>query len=269
MERIRQMRRLDKISNMEKFFAGNYSGPAFEFLGSAHIGALLVIVLLNLFLLRYKNMDEKTRNTVRWTMALLLWGNEIAWHVWNYAIGKWTLETMLPLHLCSVLVWVGALMLVTKNYHIYEFMYLMGIGGAIQAIATPDLGIYGFPHFRFFQTFLSHGLIVTAAIYMTTVEGFRPTLKSIWRVFVWMNIYMVIVFFINTAIGSNYLFINHKPETASLLDVLPEWPIYILYVEVIGMVTVLLLYLPFAVKDWRAKVVENRSNASRLKDISN
>lgn len=247
------MRRLDKISNMEKFFAGDYPGPAFEFLGGAHIGALLFIVLLNLFLLRYKNADEKTRNTVRWTMALLLWGNEIGWHVWNYAIGKWTIQTMLPLHLCSVLVWTGAIMLMTKNYHIYEFMYLMGIGGAIQALATPDLGIYGFPHFRFFQTFISHGLIVTSAIYMTVVEGFRPTWKSVWRVFVWMNIYMIIVFFINTAIGSNYLFINHKPETASLLDVLPEWPIYILYVEVIGMVTVLLLYLPFAIKDWRAK----------------
>jgi hypothetical integral membrane protein (TIGR02206 family) len=168
-----------------------------------------------------------------------------------------------------VLVWVGALMLVTKNYSIYEFMYLMGIGGAIQALATPDLGIYGFPHFRYFQTFISHGLIVTAAIYMTVVEGFRPTPKSLWRVFIGMNIYMVIVFFINSAIGSNYLMVNHKPETASILDLLPPWPIYILYMEVIGLVTIFLLYLPFALKDWRAKVVENRDNTSRLEDLSN
>jgi hypothetical integral membrane protein (TIGR02206 family) len=148
-------------------------------------------------------------------------------------------------------------------------MYLMGIGGAIQALATPDLGIYGYPHFRFFQTFLSHGLIVTSAIYMTVVEGFRPTWKSLWRVFVWVNIYAGIVFLINSAIGSNYLFINRKPPTASLLDVLPDWPIYIIFLELIGLLTIFLLYLPFALKDWRAKVVENRSNASRLKDISN
>ncbi len=144
-------------------------------------------------------------------------------------------------------------MLVTKNYHIYEFMYLMGIGGAIQALATPDLGIFGFPHFRFFQTFISHGLIITSAIYMTVVEGFRPTWKSVWRVTLWMNIYMIPVFFLNQAIGSNYLMINHKPPTASLLDLLPPWPIYILYMEAIGLVTVLLLYSPFAIKDWRAK----------------
>jgi hypothetical integral membrane protein (TIGR02206 family) len=130
---------------------------------------------------------------------------------------------MLPLHLCSVLVWVGALGLVTKRYTVYEFMYFMGIGGALQALLTPDAGAYGFPHYKFFQTFLSHGLIITSAIYMTLVEGFRPTWNSVWRVFLWMNLYMGIVFVINMALGSNYLFIAHKPETASILDMLPAW----------------------------------------------
>ena len=246
---------------MEKFFAGNYPGPEFELLGPAHIGALLILVLLNLFLLRIKNADEETRNKVRWAMALVLWGNEIGWHVWNYAVDRWTIQEMLPLHLCSVLVWLGAAMLVTKNYHIYEFMYLMGIGGALQALATPDLGIFGFPHYRFFQTFISHGLIITAAIYMTTVEGLRPTWKSVWRVALWMNIYMIPVFFINRAIGSNYLMINHKPPTASLLDLLPPWPIYILYMEAIGLTTVLLLYFPFAIRDWRAKTGNAQAQA--------
>ncbi len=66
-----------------------------------------------------------------------------------------------------------------------------------------------------------------------------------------MNVYMVIVFFINSAIGSDYLWINAKPATASLLDLLPAWPVYILYMEAIGVVTFLLLYLPFALKDWK------------------
>ncbi|MBI4759734.1 MAG: TIGR02206 family membrane protein [Chloroflexota bacterium] len=241
---------------MEKFFAGNYAGPAFQLFGAAHLGALLALALLNMYLFRFKHAEERARSRVRWILALILWGNEIAWHAWNYAAGKWTIQTMLPLHLCSVLVWAGAWMLVTKNYHIYEFMYLLGIGGAIQALATPDLGIYGFPHFRFFQTFISHGLIVTSAIYMTVVEGFRPTWGSIGRVAVWMNVYVVIVYFINNAIGSNYLMINHKPETPSLLDLLPEWPLYILYIEAIGLVTVLLLYAPFAVKDWKARATQ-------------
>lgn len=253
---------------MTQFFAGDYSGPAFELFGAAHIGALAFLLLLNLFLFRFKNASETTKGKVRWTMALILWGNEIAWHAWNYILGQWTIRTMLPLHLCSLLVWTGALMLVTKNYRIYEFMYLAGIGGAIQVLITPDLGIYGFPHFRFFQTFISHGLIVTSAIYMTVVEGFRPTWKSLLRVALWLNLYMIPVYFINNAIGSNYLMINGKPATPSLLDLLPDWPLYILYMELIGIVIFLLLYLPFAVRDWRVKLAVNKDNAARLERIS-
>jgi len=47
--------------------------------------------------------------------------------------------------------------------------------------------------------------------------------------------------------------INSKPETASLLDLLPPWPVYILYMELIGVLNCLLLYLPFVIKDWREK----------------
>ncbi len=235
-----------------QYFAKDWTGPAFVMFDPAHLTALALIILLNIGLLRFKNTTEQARHTLRWTIAIILWANELGWHLWNASIGQWNIQTMLPLHLCSVLVWVGALALVTRNYSIYEFMYFMGIAGALQALLTPDVGIYGFPHYRFWQTYISHGLIITAAIYMTVVEGFRPTWKSLGRVLVWMNVYLVVVFIINLLIGSNYLFIAHKPETASLLDVLPPWPYYIAYIEVIGLVMCLILYIPFMIKDWRA-----------------
>ncbi len=239
---------------MSQFFARDYIGAPFIWFGAAHNIALLLIVLLNVLLIwRVKGALERTKRTVAYVMAGFLWANEIGWHLWNALTGQWTIQTMLPLHVCSLLVWTGALMLVTRNYSIYEFSYFMGIGGALQALLTPDLGIYGYPHFRFFQTYISHGLIITSAIYMTIVEGFRPTWKSLLRVFVWMNIYMAVVFVVNMLIGSNYLFIAHKPPTASLLDLLPAWPWYIAWEEVIGIVICLILYMPFAIKDRRAK----------------
>ncbi len=253
---------------MTDFFAANYQGSAFEYFGTTHLVALGALILLNLFLLFFKNANDNTKSTLRWLLALILLGNEVAWHYWNYIYGKWTIQTMLPLHLCSLLVWTGALMLVTKNYRVYEFMYFMGIAGAIQALATPGIDNYNFPHFVYFQYFLSHGLIITSAIYMTVVEGFRPTWKSMLRVAVWMNVYALIVYFINSAIGSNYLMINYKPDTPSLLDLLPGWPIYILYMELLGVISILLLYLPFVVKDLRSRYAMNRDNASRLESIS-
>ncbi|RPI93968.1 MAG: TIGR02206 family membrane protein [Chloroflexi bacterium] len=250
------------------FFAADYQGGAFELFGTTHFAALAALILLNLFLLRFKRSSDGTKGTIRWLLALILVGNEVAWHYWNYIYGKWTIQTMLPLHLCSLLVWTGAWMLMTKKYRVYEFMYFMGIAGAIHALGTPGIGEYNFPHFFYFQYFLSHGLIITSAIYMTAVEGFRPTWKSMLRVFIWMNIYAGIVYFINSYIGSNYLMINSKPATPSLLDLLPAWPIYIVYMELIGIASMLILYLPFVVKDLRNRYLLNRDNASRLESIS-
>lgn len=253
---------------MIDLFAADYTGPAFELLGSAHLAAIGALVILNLILVSFRNASDGTKAAIRWLLAFILVGNEVAWHYWNYVHGKWTIQTMLPLHLCSLLVWTGAFMLMTKNYRVYEFMYFMGIAGAIQALATPGIGLYGFPHFVFFQYFLSHGLIITSAIYMTVVEGFRPTLKSILRVVIWMNIYALVIYFVNIAIGSNYLLINEKPPPPTLLDLLPEWPVYILYMELIGLISILLLYFPFAAKDLWDRYYLNRDNASRLESIS-
>jgi len=235
------------------FFTIDYTGKPFEFFGIAHIGALTAILLLNIFLLRFKNEDEAIRKKVRITLAVIMWLDESAWHLWNIYNGTWNLQEHLPLHACSVLIWLAGFMLIFKNYRIYEFAYFLGIGGALQALLTPDIGIYGFPHFRFFQTYIAHGLLVTSAIYMTTVEGFRPEWKSFARVILYLNIYMVLVFGLNQLIGSNYLFVARKPPGPTLLDALPDWPVYIIYMEAIGLVMFLLLYLPFIFKDWLTK----------------
>jgi len=85
---------------------------------------------------------------------------------------------------------------------------------------------------------------------MTIVEGYRPTWKSFKRIIIWTNIYVVIVFFINLAIGSNYLMIAHKPDFPTLIDMLAPWPWYIPEMEVLALVICFILYIPFMVKDW-------------------
>ncbi len=51
----------------------------------------------------------------------------------------------------------------------------------------------------------------------------------------------------------------YKPDVQSLLTLLAPWPWYILEYEAVGLVTFLILYLPFAVLDWRKGVRAARS----------
>ena len=72
---------------------------------------------------------------------------------------------------------------------------------------------------------------------------------------------MVFVFGINMVLGSNYLFIAHKPEFPSLIDLPAPWPWYIIQLEVIALTIVSLLYIPFSINDWQAK-------SNRLPELS-
>ena len=246
---------------MENIFALDFKGGPFIIFSASHLVALAAIVLLNcFFILNRRRFTEQNRKNIRTAIAAILLINESAWHLWHIATGAWTIQEMLPLHLCSVLVWASAYMLVRKHQGIYEFAYLIGIAGALQALLTPDLGVYDFPHFRYYQTFISHGLLVTSAIYMTVVEGFRPYPRSLRNLFIWGNVYMAVITLLNFVIGSNYLFTAHKPLTASLLDVLPAWPWYILIIELLAMIFVALFYLPFWIMDLR----QRRKNAPAI-----
>lgn len=240
---------------MAQLFALEYTGPAFVLFGPAHLAALGCLLLLNVGLLRQRGSPPGTRMMTRRALAFVLIANEIAWHVWSWRTGTWTLQVMLPLHLCSVFVWLSAYMLISGSARVYEYAYFLGIAGPLQALITPDAGLYGFPHFRFFQTLISHGLILTAALYMTVVEGYRPNRRSLVRVLVGMNVYIAAVGVINVLLGSNYLFIAHKPETASIVDFLGPWPWYIVAMEVIGFINCLVLYAPFEWADRRRRAL--------------
>ncbi|MBN1560897.1 TIGR02206 family membrane protein [candidate division KSB1 bacterium] len=237
---------------MDYYCAKDFAGPSFELFQMPHLMALAVVLLFTSFVifLRWRQ-NQILNDTFRTSLAVLLILQEISYHLWNIYIDEWTLQKMLPLHLCSAFVWLSAVMLITRSRSIYEFSFFLGTAGALQALLTPDIADYGFPHYRFFHVFISHGAIIIAAVYMTIVEGYRPTWRSMRRVFLWLNVYAVFVYLINMLIGSNYMYVTHKPETASLLDVLGPWPIYILAGEAMALVMFLLLYLPFALSDRR------------------
>lgn len=240
---------------MQQYFSLVYEGSPFQLFGREHLIALGMITLFAFSFLYFRGLwDEKQRKTVRLVLAGIVALNELALHVWSAYWGIWDIQTMLPLHLCSVMVWLSIYMLVTRNQTIYELVYFLGLGGAMQAVLTPaDAAAYNFPHFRILQTFIAHGLLINIAIYMTVVEGLRPTWQSFKRIFIWTNLYLVAIFFLNQAIGSNYLFVAHKPDFPTLLDMLAPWPWYILQLEGVAFTIFLLLYIPFLVGDWRTR----------------
>jgi len=237
---------------MQQYFDYQYNGPAFELFGPGHLLALAIVAFACAFLVwGWRNPTDTARRNARLLLVALFLVAEISWHAWSVINNSWSFGQNLPLHTCSISVWCSIFVLLTRNYRVYEVIFFIGTAGAIQTLLTPDAGSYGLPHFRAIQTLASHGMIVIAMVYMTAIEGMRPTWKSLWRTMLAVNIYLVLVTGINYLLGSNYMYTLRKPATASLLDFMGPWPWYLLGGEFVALVMFTMLYLPIALTNRR------------------
>ena len=237
---------------MEEYFTKFFFGGPFEPFGLSHLSALFIILTGNILLFRYgvKRQDQQHKS-LRWFLALTLLILQAVWIVWMFWVGEARLQTILPLHLCSLFSLISACALLINYRTLYVFTFYLGGGGAIFALVSPDIGMYDFPHFFFFQTMLSHGFQMVAQTYAVAVDRFRPSLKDIPLVFAGLNVYVGLLILFNHLTGSNYMFLSRKPESPNLLDHLGPYPWYILSIELIGLLTFLLMTIPFIVHNNR------------------
>ncbi|MBS4196084.1 YwaF family protein [Lederbergia citri] len=224
--------------------------PVFIMFSAEHFAAIIVL-FLSLFLLfmfkkKFKIHSKKLVLFER-LFALSLLIMELLYHAWLIRIGRWNLIDSLPLELCSISLIMAIFLLWTANKHIYDFVFYAGIGGALQAMATPVLDL-SFPHFRYFHFFYTHIGIIITALYFTWVKGYIPTFKGIIKTLVMLNILLPIVFAVNYIFQGNYMFLKAKPVNESLLDILGPYPWYILSLEVVAIVIFVVLWLLF--RDW-------------------
>lgn len=243
---------------MNRYFDTDPARFPFVLFSPAHLAVLGVLALLFICFFRYIPMIKGTRleSVSRFGLAGLLILSEIGWHVWNMWNQQWTLQHSLPLQLCSVTLLLAAVMLLTRSPRLFPFVYFCGWAGALQALLTPVLE-FSFPHFRFFHFFIAHAGILLAILYMVRVEGFRIGLRSIFPVWVQLNLLALIVWVINGVTDGNYMFVSGKPDYPSLLDWLGPWPWYLLSLQAMAVGMFALLSLPFVCGKKRAKAVSH------------
>lgn len=238
---------------MLDYLSPHYTGAPFDLFGPGHLLALAFVATAATWLLRTGlRADEAQRATIRRIFGASLILDELLLNVWRLAHGTWELHLHLPLQMCGAMLYLTGFTFLFGFRRTYPFVYFFGIAGAIQGVLTPDAGAYGLPHYVAIETIFSHSALVTAGLWVAIVEGFRPQFRQFLMVFGTLNLAALVMFFVNLALGSNYLYVNAKPATASIVDLLPPWPTYILYLEVVALTLFFLLYLPFAIRRGRS-----------------
>lgn len=233
---------------MNIFWGHEYDNFSFVPFSYSH-WIMIIIFIVALFILYYKQPFFRKHDTVvRISLFLLLFCLEGMYHIWLYKDGYWDLSFTLPLQLCSISLILCLILLLSKSRIIFQLVYFIGVIGATMAIITPEL-FEGFPHFRFFQFFITHILIVFICLYFVFVHQYKPTWKGLLLSFLFLNVCAGVAFLMNNLLGGNYMFLAYKPTNGSLLDYFGPYPYYILTLEMAAIVMFSLLLLPFLFKN--------------------
>ncbi|WP_051023034.1 YwaF family protein [Nocardia pneumoniae] len=144
-----------------------------------------------------------------------------------------TVGGSVPLRLTDLATMAAAYALWSHRHWAYALTYYWCLTLSTQALISPALHSPDFPHYEFLAFWAIHLVVVWAAIYLTWGIGMHPDWRS-YRIAVTVTLVWVAVTFVFNAIAdTNYGFVNGKPSTPSLLDVLGPWPWYLVTVAVL------------------------------------
>jgi len=207
---------------------------------------VLTILFIITYLFLGKFLGNKNKLIFAKAISVVLIFITITGHTRNIINGYWNPVDNIPLHLCSISNFIACFILfvpkISKESKFFEFLYYAGIIGAFQAFFTPQINNFDGSNYEYIEWYLSHIGIMLLPIYMLKNLGFRLTKFSWLRVVAYLNILLIIVMPINYFIGSNYMYVNGKPEVNNPL-IIGEWPIYIFFWEIIIIIFTYTLYV--------------------------
>ena len=218
----------------------------FVIFSSDHIWALIISFLMVICLPIYskKYLTEKQQNMLGIILGFAIMSNYIIWVSLELIAGTFEIKQHLPFHLCRFANLTIPLVMLNRNYRLYEVLYFWGFSGVLQAAISPDAPAT-FPHFYFIRFWIGHSGLMLALVYATVVYGMRPTWKSFWRSFAALNLFFLIAIPVNLILDANYFWICGKPPVPTLLDYMGPWPWYILVGEFVALGHFVLAYSPF------------------------
>jgi hypothetical integral membrane protein (TIGR02206 family) len=205
--------------------------------------ALLVVVAV-LLCLAARRAPGSWIDAVAATIAVALVIAELSWQPYVLANHTWSGGASLPVQLCDVAGFVAAAALLWRQLLLVEVAWFWGLGGTLQAVLTPDLKDH-FPSFPYLQFYVTHDLVILAALFLVVGLALQPRPGAVRRIFLLTLGVAVLVGLIDLATGGNYMYLRQVPASGSLLNLMGPWPWYIATGSLLTLVVLTILDAPF------------------------
>ena len=164
--------------------------------------------------------------------------------------GTFNLANALPMQLCDWALFAISAALWWRWRAGFDVAYFWGLAGTAQALFTPAVASDLF-WLRLLGFFFIHAGIVAGVLHLLLTSRFRPEWpRSVIRLAIASEVYLVIALAANAVTGGNYGFLSHKPVTRSMLDLFSNthW-LYVLEINLVAWLFFAALYLPWLIVD--------------------
>ena len=224
--------------------------------GPAHLSILISVPVCAVGLAWINHRRPTAATWIRFTLAAVLVLNGLWWCWYRFSVLHLRPPQGLPFELCDISLWLTVFALVRLRQRTFELAYYWGLAGAGMAMLTPDL-LAPLVSTSSINFFVRHGGTVMAILYLLWSSQLRPHPRS-WRfAFLALNLYGAAVALFDFLFGTNYLYLRNKPASASLLDAMGAWPLYILSADLLALIIFIVMAVPFKQKSRQAGLSQN------------
>jgi hypothetical integral membrane protein (TIGR02206 family) len=205
----------------------------------------LLVVAAVLLCVAARRAPGRWIDAVATTIAIVIVVAELSWQPYVLANHSWSVAASLPVQLCDIGGFVAAGALLWRQLLLVEVAYFWGLGGTLQAVLTPDLKDQHFPSFPYLQFYVTHDLVILAALFLVIGLSLQPRRGAVRRIFLLTLAFAVAVGLIDLVTGGNYMYLRQVPSSGSLLSLMGPWPWYIVTGAVLTLVVLAILDAPF------------------------
>ena len=192
-------------------------GVGFPVYSPLHLVWLGIFVLFCLVgSLLYPRCSQAGRRRWQRTIALFLLADEAFKHTMLLLGDRWIPE-YLPLHLCSINVFLIALHAWKPNDFLGNFLYTVSIPGAVAALLFPTWTPLPLGNFMHWHSFTIHILLAGYPILLTAAGDIRPQAKYIPKCLLLLLAMAVPMYGINLLLDTNFMFLMFAAEGNPLL----------------------------------------------------
>lgn len=166
----------------------------------------------------------------------------------------------LPFHLCSIMIYFTVFLRFIKNEKIVakikSFMVPAMFIGAAMALLIPTSGTDP-TDIRVWEYMVAHGVLVFYGLYLVAIEKVDLGLKAYFSNLQLLLATAIFAFMMNSILvdgNANFFFLRKPPmDGLPILNLDHGWFVYIISLSIVACVLILLIQLPFIIKEQKAK----------------